>query len=52
MISDDKPMLVGRRGLLLMLAAVVAVPVLRVGSARADEPVHVVPEDSGAVPWT
>jgi hypothetical protein len=55
--DHDRGMLVGRRQVLLMLAAVGAVgaigPMLRPSPARADEsePLQGVPEDSGGAPW-
>jgi hypothetical protein len=54
----DRGLLVGRRQVLFMLAAVgaagVAWPLLRASPARADEsePLEGVPEDSGGAPWT
>lgn len=48
-------MLIGRRQVLFMLGTIGVVgPLLGAGPARANEgePVEVVPEDSGGVPWT
>ena len=52
--TPDQGTLIGRRSVLLMLAAVgVLAPLLGAAPARADESEpQVVPEESGAVPWT